>query len=303
MDRLAAMALLVAAVDGGSLSAAGRRLGMPLATVSRRITDLEAHLQTRLLNRSSRRLGLTDAGEDYLAACRRILETVDEAERAAAGEFRAPRGTLVVTAPIVFGRLHLLPLASQFLKAYPDVDLRLQLADRVVNLFDDHVDLALRIGALPDSSLIATRVATIRRVVCASPAYLRRRGVPTHPEQLSAHDCVAFESRTAAPHWRFRADNSDLLVPLRARLAVNTAEAAIDAAIAGVGITAVLSYQVATAIADGKLRRLLQKFEPAALPVSLVYAGGGRLPQKLRAFIDFVAPKLRARLAQDAGTD
>src|SRR5262249_15033568 len=156
-------------------------LGMPLATVSRKVSELEAHLRTRLLNRTSRRLTLTDAGRSYVAACKRILEDIDEAERAAAGEYSTPRGELVVTAPIVFGRLHVLPVAIDFLKTFPDIEIRLTLADGVVNLLEDHVDLAVRIGELPDSSLMAARVGSIGRVACASPGYLKERGVPKSP--------------------------------------------------------------------------------------------------------------------------
>ena len=203
MDRLESMSILVAAVEAGSLSAAARRLGMPLATVSRKVSELEAHLKTRLLNRSSRRLTLTDAGRSYVAACRRILEDVGEAERAAAGEYSAPKGELIVTAPIVFGRLHVLPVAMEFLEAFPEIDLRLVLADRLLNLQEDHVDLAVRIGELPDSSLVATRVGPIRRVVCASPAYFAARGTPRDPGDLSDHDCITFEGLMSPRAWTF----------------------------------------------------------------------------------------------------
>ena len=178
MDRLEAMAVLLAVIDTGSLSAAGRRLGMPLTTVSRKIANLEARLGTRLLTRSSRRASPTEAGRAYAAACRRILEAVGEAERAAAGEYRAPRGSLAITAPIVFGRLHVLPVAAEFLETYPEIDLRMILADRVVDLLEDQVDVAVRIGELPDSRLVATRIGAIRRIVCAAPAYLAVRGTP-----------------------------------------------------------------------------------------------------------------------------
>lgn len=181
MDRLRAMSVFAQAVESGSFSAAGRRLGMPLPTVSRHIAELEAHLETRLLNRTTRQLTLTDAGRSYLASCKTILEQVDEAERGAAGEFSAPKGELVISAPIVFGRLHMLPIICEFLSAYPDVDVRLSLSDRVVHLMEDHVDLAVRIGALPDSSLIAARAGFIRRVVCASATYLKQHGTPECP--------------------------------------------------------------------------------------------------------------------------
>src|ERR1700691_2119189 len=192
MDRFESMSTLLAAVEAGRLSAGARNLGMPLATGSRKVSELEAHLRTRLVNRTSRRLTLTDAGRSYVAACKRILEDIGEAERAAAGEYIAPRGDLMITAPIVFGRLHVLPVVVEFLKVYPDIDIRLALADRVVNLQQDAVDLAIRIGELPDSSLVATRVGSIRRVVCGSPAYFAARGTPKAPGDLGTHDCITF---------------------------------------------------------------------------------------------------------------
>jgi DNA-binding transcriptional LysR family regulator len=296
MDRLEAMSILRETVDAGSLSAAGRRLGVPLATVSRKVSELEKHLGTRLLNRSSRKLTLTDAGRSYVMACKRILEDVAEAERVASGEYSAPKGNLTLSAPIVFGRLHVLPVVMAFLKHHPDIDIRLVLADRVVDLHEDHVDLAIRIGDLPDSSLVAVRVGSIRRVVCGSPAYFAGRGTPLHPAELSAHDCVSFEGLMASDSWSFRVGKSDTPVAIHSRLVVNTAEAAIDAAVAGVGITRVLSYQVARAAEVGALAVVLEPFEPAPAPVNLVHAGQGLLPLKLRAFVDFAAPLLRAGL-------
>ena len=291
------MRVLLAVVDAGSLSAAGRKLGMPLATVSRKISDLEAHLKARLLIRSTRQLNLTEAGRAYVAACRRILDEVHEAERTVAGEYHAPRGEVVVTAPIVFGRLHVLPVICEFLRVYPEVNVRLALGDRVVNLLEDHVELALRIGALPDSGLIATSLGRIRRVVCASPAYLVEHGVPRHPRDLGTHQCVSFEMFAAADAWRFQVDGREITVPIHSRMAVTTAEAAIDAAIAGVGVSCVLSYQAEPAVRVGQLELLLRPFEPAPLPVSFLYSGQGLLPLKLRALLDFAAPRLRARLS------
>jgi len=297
MDRLEAMAVLLAAVDAGSLSAAARRLGLPLATVSRRVAELEAHLGARLLTRSSRRLTLTDAGRSYAAAAKRILEEVGEAERAAAGEYSAPKGELIVTAPIVFGRLHVLPVVMDFLRAYPEIAVRLVQVDRVIDLQENHVDLAVRIAELPDSSLIALRVGSIRRVVCASPDYFAARGTPRRPADLAAHDCVTFEGPIAPDIWAFASGETAATIPIRPRLIVNTAEAAVDAAVAGLGVTRVLSYQAAEALSAGTLALALQDFEPPPSPVSLVYAGQGLLPQKLRAFLDFAAPQLKARLA------
>ena len=185
MDRLEAMSLLVTVAESGSLSAASRKLGVPLPTVSRKISELEAHLSTRLLIRSTRRLALTDAGAAYVAAAKRILDEVGEAERAASGEHAAPRGDLVITAPVVFGRLHVLPVIAEFLARWPEIDVRLVLSDRNLHLIDDRVDIAVRIGALADSALVSTRVGAVRRVVCGSPAYFAAHGVPKRPEDLS----------------------------------------------------------------------------------------------------------------------
>ncbi len=298
MDRLDAMGILVAVVEAGSLSAGARRLGVPLATVSRKVADLEAHLGTRLFNRSSRRLTLTDAGGAYVAACRRILDTVSDAERAAAGEYTAPKGHLMVTAPIAFGRLHVLPVITDFLAAYPEVDVELVQSDRNLNLLDEHVDMAVRIGALSDSSLMAIRVGAVRRVVCGSPAYFARKGLPQAPADLARHDCVTSTAVRATDGWRFDAIPESIII--RSRLTVSTAEAAMDAAVAGLGVTRVLSYQCADAVAAGKAAIVLRAFEPAPLPVSLLYQGGGPLPLKLRAFLDFAAPRLRVRLAAQA---
>jgi len=298
MDRLEAMTVLMAAVEAGSLSGASRRLGMPLATVSRKVSELERSLKTRLLNRSSRRLTLTDAGQLYAAACRRILDEVDEAERAASGEYRAPKGDLTLTAPIVFGRLHVLPVVVEFLKAYPEIDVRLQLSDRVAALQEEHLDLAVRIGNLPDSSLVATRVGSIRRVVCASPAYFAARGTPKRPADLREHDCISFEGLTAPDAWTFSAGKAETRVTTHSRLTVSTAEAAIDAAIAGVGVARVLSYQVDDAIRSGRLVAALAEFEPPPWPVSLLFSSQRLLPQKLRAFIDFATPRLKIALSR-----
>jgi DNA-binding transcriptional LysR family regulator len=294
------MSILVAAVEAGSLSGAARRLGTPLATVSRKVSELEAHLKTRLVIRTSRRLTLTEAGQNYVAACRRILEEIGEAERSASGEFSAPKGELIVTAPIVFGRLHVLPVATEFLKAYPEIALRLMLADRLVNLIEDHVDVAVRIGALPDSSLMAVRLGAIRRVVCGSPAYFAARSMPKTPADLAEHDCIGFEALAANEFWTFMQGKSEIAITIHPRLVVTTAEGVVDAAIAGVGIARVLSYQVARALRDGRLTLALAEFEPAPWPVHLVYAGGRMLPLKLRAFLDFAAPRLKARLAESA---
>ncbi|MGO4380963.1 LysR family transcriptional regulator [Pseudoduganella sp. RAF53_2] len=299
MDRLESMSILVAVVDAGSLSAAARRLDMPLANVSRKVSELETHLKTRLLHRTTRQLSLTEAGVSYVAACRRILEDVGEAERTATGEYAAPRGKLDVTASVVFGRLHVVPVVAEFLAQYPEIDVNLMLTDRVVHMMDEQIDVAVRIGELPDSALMATGVGAVRRVVCASPEYLARHGVPYKPVDLSTHNCVSFEVLESKRAWSFGGGKSEQWVPVHSRLSVNTAEAAIDAAKLGVGVVRVLSYQVAQAIRDKALCVVLEEFEAAPLPISLVHKGQAPLPLKLRAFFDFVAPRLRARMAQE----
>jgi DNA-binding transcriptional LysR family regulator len=302
MDRLDAMSVFAAIVDGGSLSAAGRQLNVPLATVSRKLADLESHLKTRLITRSTRKLVLTDAGRDYLAACRQILEQVDEAERAASGAYANVKGRLVIAAPIVFGRLHVVPVVAAFLELHPEVDIQLRLGDRNVNLIEEHVDVALRIGALPDSNLVATQVGAIRRVVCASPAYLQRFGAPRSLDELATHRCISFDGLDAADTWVFAGrDGEQRHVAIHSRLTVSTADAAIAAAALGLGLTRVLSYQVADAVRDGDLVRVLIDEEPPAVPASLIYPGQGRLPMKTRAFIDFAIGRMRANL-QALGT-
>ncbi|GAC1340698.1 MAG: LysR family transcriptional regulator [Acetobacteraceae bacterium] len=291
------MRTVLAAVDGGSLSAASRALRTPLATVSRRVSDLEAHLRTQLLVRSSRRLTLTEAGRAYVTASRRILDDLDDAERAAAGEYRTPRGHLTITASIMFGRLHVEPIVLAFLEAYSDITVRLVLADHLINLVDDHVDVAVRVGRLADSSMVAVRLGEIGWVTCASPEYLRSRGTPAMPGDLERHDCIAFEGLYSSSSWTFAAQGAPLAVPIRPRLAVNTADAAITAAIAGSGIARVLSYQVAAAVEAGTLQLILSAHAPEQLPVHLVYAAQALLPLKLRAFLDFATPRLRATLA------
>jgi DNA-binding transcriptional LysR family regulator len=299
MDRLEAMAILLRVVDGGSFSAASRALGVPLATVSRKVSELEAHLGTRLLTRTTRKVAMTDAGAAYVAAVRPLLDRIDETERLAAGEFHAPRGELAVTAPIAFGQLHMLPVIGDFLAAYPEINVQLALADRNLHLLDDHVDMAVRIGPLPDSGMVATRIGSMRTVVCASPKLLATHGAPGRPEDLASLPCVNFSVLSPAAVWPFRRRDSGaaLDVPIRPRLSVSTADAAIWAAIQGVGATRVLHYQCADAARDGQLRIILADFEVDPVPVHLLHATRGVLPSKMRVFLDFAAGRLRQRLA------
>lgn len=300
MDRFEAMTMFLAAIEKGSLSAAARNMHVPVPTFSRKVADLEARLGAQLLTRTTRKLVLTDAGLAYAEAARRILEQVDEAERQAAGEFTSPRGELVVTAPVLFGRLHVLPVIADFLAQFPEVDVRLMLGDRNVNLVDDQVDMAFRIGKLPDSAMIATRVGSMRRVVCGHPKLLERHGIPKAPEALSRLPCVAsIGVQTLGSGWSFRhpRTRADITVPIFPRLATS-AEAALDAALRGVGFVCLRHYQVVDAIKAKKLRIVLEKYEPEPAPVHLVHATRGQMPLKMRSFLDFAAPRLRKALAE-----
>lgn len=296
-DRLETMSIFVRVVEAGSLTVGAQALRMPIATVSRRISELEDKLGAELLLRSPRGLTLTDTGRTYLAACRRILEDVSEAERTASGEFTTPRGVLTMTAPIVFGRLHVLPAVNAFLRVFPDVDVHLELTDRPVNLHEEHLDLAVRIGTLADSAFIARKVGEVRPIVCASPSYLQERGMPQTPKDLSDLDAITFQHLMSPQDWRFGSGRYEKTFPVHSRLIVNTAEAAIDAAIDGLGFTRVLSYQAAAAIKAARLVPLLQDFEPDPWPVHFLYEPRALVPQKLRAFLDFAVPRVAAEMA------
>ncbi len=302
MDRFEAMSMLVSVTERGSLSAAARALQVPLATLSRKISDLESLLGARLLIRTTRKLTLTDAGVAYVASARRIIEQVEEAERTAAGEFIVPRGELVVTAPIMFGRLHVLPVVAEFLAAFPEINVRLVLADRNVNLVDDHVDMAVRIGKLPDSSMVATAIGSMRLVTCASPALLAAEGVPLEPADLRRFPCVVVGESLSSPSWRFRDPRSGaaLDVVIQPRLAVTTTEAAAEAASLSVGVTRLMHYQAVDAIERGRLRIILEACEPEAAPVNLLHVSRGQMPLKMRRFLDFAAPRLRQAIGVDA---
>ena len=304
MDRLDAMAAFVAAVDRGSLAAASRALGHSPAAVTRAIASLEDRLGARLLHRTSRALRPTPLGETYLATCRRVLEELQGIERGVAAEANTPRGLLTLTAPVLFGRLKLRPVLDRFLDANPAVQARLVLLDRVVNMLDEGIDVAARLAHLPDSGLHATHLGEVRRILCASPAYLARQGRPDTPAALSNHACIMSNEAAAEP-WSFAqapAARGRTLraVVVRPRLTVNAAAAAIDSALDGCGITRVMSYQVAADVAAGRLVPLLRAYEPPPIPVHFVMQADRSVTAKLRAFIDFAAPRLRSELARSA---
>ena len=297
MDRLEAMSVIIAVTETGSISAASRRLKSPVTTVSRKVAELESRLKARLFQRTSRRMTLTDAGRFYIDACKRIIEQVDDAEREVSGEYRIPKGELAVTTPWGLGPTHLLPLAVEFLEAYTDISLRLMLTDRVVNTTEENIDIAIRVGALPDSTMIATRIGSIRIVVCGSPSYLKARGRPKHISDLVKHECITIDDRTMPSSWKFVRGSRARVAPIRSRLCVNTSEAAVLASINGAGLTRVMSYKMDAAKRAGKLAIVLDEFEPEPLPVHIMYAPRKPVPLKLRAFLNWITPRLKARLA------
>ena len=298
MDRLEAMSTFLTVVEHGSLSAAARRLKTPLTTVSRKVSELEFHLRTKLLKRSSRQLMLTDAGTSYLAACKRILADVTEAERTATGEYTAPTGELAVTTPLGLGRVILMPVIVDFLNTYPDIKVRMIPTNQRLNLAQEQIDVAVRIGELPDSSLVALRLGGTRRVVCASPAYLAARGTPRTPEDLVGHDCICYAGFSPPDSWTFVRDKATIAAPVHTRLIVGSSEAACAAARAGVGICIAFTYQLDGAPGEGGLTTVLDEFQPPAMPVNLVYAANRFLPIKVRAFLDFAAPRLKRAFAE-----
>jgi DNA-binding transcriptional LysR family regulator len=293
MDRLEAMRVFLAVAEASSFNAAARRLGVSPAAATRAVAALEERLGARLLHRTTRAVRLSEAGAHYLADCRRILHEVEEAEAAASGAHTEPRGTLAITAPAMFGRRHVAPVAIDFLARHPEITLRTLLVDRVVDLIDEGIDVAVRIAHLPDSSLNATRVGAVRRVVCGAPAYLAEHGTPERPVDLLRHRIITFAPGVAPPGWTFYQGTRTETVNPPARLIVNTAEVAIAAAVAGQGLTRVLSYQAAPEIRAGRLRVVLDAFEPPPIPIHVIHREARVTSGRVRAFVDFAVARLR----------
>jgi DNA-binding transcriptional LysR family regulator len=288
MDRIDAMQAFIAVADLRGFAPAARKLGLSPSGVTRLIAALEERLGARLLQRTTRSVALTDAGARYLERARRILADVEEAETSIQNERTRPSGRLVVSAPIGFGRLHVSPVMSEYLKRHAEVSGELRLTDRMVNLVEDGVDLAVRIGHLADSSLVARHVGEMRRIVVASPGYLKAHGEPKTPEAVTSHQTIQFGGAAASPDWRFVRDGNEVRITPEPRLTTNSSDAAIGYAVRGGGLTRVLAYQAADAIKAGRLKILLAKFEPPALPIHIVYPTSRLLSAKVRAFIDLV---------------
>ncbi len=288
MDRIDAMQAFVAVADLQGFAPAARKLGLSPSGVTRLIAALENRLGARLLQRTTRSVTLTDVGARYLERARRILGDVEEAEGSVQDERTKPSGRLVVSAPVGFGRLHVSPVMSAYLKRYPDVAGELRLSDSMINLVEEGVDLAVRIGHLPDSSLVARHVGEMRQIVVASSGYLKKRGEPKTPEAIASHETIQFGAMAASQDWRFVEDGRELRVACMPRFTTNSADAAIQYAVQGGGLTRVLAYQAAEAIKAGRLRVMLAKFEPPPLPIHIVYPTSRLLSAKVRTFIDLV---------------
>lgn len=294
MDRLQAMTTFVAVVDSGGFASAARKLNLSPPVVTRAVAELEERLGLRLLTRTTRVVRVTDAGARFAEDCRRILADIEEAETVATGTHAAPRGTLTLTAPVLFGHLYVTPVLVRYLQQYPEVDAQCLFLDRVVNVVEEGIDVAVRIGELPDSSLQAVRVGRVRRVLVAAPSYLKAQGVPQRPEDLARHAIVSASGVTPVSEWRFNDAGKPLLQRMQPRMRTTTNDSAIAAAVAGLGVTRLLSYQVASHVRSGALQVLLEDFESAPLPVHVVHHEGRRATQKVRAFIDLAVDTLRA---------
>lgn len=292
MDHLLAIGTFVRIAEIGSLSAAARATGRSLPAVSRSLAQLEGHLGVRLLHRTTRRTHLTEAGQRYLERCKRLLAELDDANASVSDLERSLVGPITVTAPILFGQMHVAPLVAEFLAQNTGVSVNLILTDRFVNIVEEGIDLAVRIGNLPDSGLVARRLVTVRRVACASPKYLKLHGTPATPADLSNHNCLQFSALSPTPYWEFYVSGKARQFRVQGTLSSNHGAAMIDAARRGLGIVVALSYQVQEMVARGELRILLERFEPAPIPVHAVFPSGRLQPSRVRALAELLADRL-----------
>ncbi|MNL03048.1 HTH-type transcriptional regulator DmlR [compost metagenome] len=293
MDRIQAMATFLVVVEAGGFASAARRLKVSPSVVTRAVSELEERLGVRLLTRTTRSVRVTEAGMSYAESCRRILVDIEEADNAAAGAHAMPRGQLTVTSSVNFGCMYVSPIARNYLSQFPAVEINCWFVDRMVNLVDEGVDVAIRIGVLPDSSLQAIKVGQVREVLCASPTYLRQRGTPTRPEDLSQHVVIAATGITPTPEWKFRDGSKSATVRLQPRFTTTMNEAAAECAVAGFGITRLPLYQIAQGVKEGSLALLLEDFERPAVPIHVVHREGRRGTPKVRTFIDMAVEALR----------
>ena len=294
MDRFQSLQVFVKVAERGGFAAAARELAMSPPAVTRAISALEERIGTRLLLRTTRSVRLTESGERYLLDCRRILADLEEAEDAAVGSHAAPRGELRITAPLLFGRIHVTPILGDFLDHYPLVNAQTIFVDRIVNLMDEGLDVAIRIGHLPDSSLIAIRAGTVRWVLFASPQYLKKRGFPQQPADLANHRLIQSLSVETASEWPFQENGKPRVIRIEPRLRMNTNDAVAELVARGWGISRLLSYQIAPHLADGRVQTVLREFEMPPLPIHVVHQEGRMVSTKVRAFVDYMVDRLRA---------
>ncbi len=294
MDQLHCIRNFVAVVDAGGFAGASRKLNLSPASVTRAVAELENHLGVSLLTRTTRVVRVTDAGARYVEDCRRILADLDESNSAAAGAHATPRGCVTLTAPVLFGNLYVAPLVTEYLRTYPQTQAVCLFADRVVNMDDEGVDVAVRIGELPDSSLQAIAVGTTKPVLCAAPQYLAQRGIPQHPRDLAQHTIIAATGLTPSPQWRFVEHQKPLVYEVRPALMTTTNDSAITAAASGFGIARLLSYQVSEHLRAGTLKTVLTDFELEPMPVHVLHRQGRRPNAKVRALLDLLIERLRA---------
>jgi DNA-binding transcriptional LysR family regulator len=293
MDRFHQMAVYLAVAEEESFAGGARRLGMSPPAVTRAISSLENRLGTKLLTRTTRYVRTTDAGLRYLEHARRIIAEADEADEAAVGVSAVPQGQLAVTAPVLFGRMFVMPSIVEYLRRFPDMRISAVLLDRVVSLFEEGLDVGIRIGELPDSTMRAISVGHVRRVVCASPAYLKANGAPRVPDDLANCTIISASPVTTSGDWRFHSGKKTIGVKVRPRLTVTNNEAAIVAAVEGFGITRLLSYQIAPYLASGKLKSVLVEYEPPRLPIHVLHLEGRHVSAKVRTFVDLLVERLR----------
>jgi DNA-binding transcriptional LysR family regulator len=297
LDRFHLIQVFVAVVDCESFAGAARKLAISPPAVTRAVNELEGHLGLRLLTRTTRSVRVTDVGERYAQDCRRILAELTEADESVSGMHSAPRGRLTVTAPVLFGGIYVTPIVTAYLQRYPGVNASCIFLDRVVNLMEEGVDVAIRIGELPDSSMQAIRVGQVRRIICASPTYLARQGIPAVPDDLQQHTLVLASGVTPNPEWGLVQHGQSHTVRLQARMTTTTNDSALAAVVGGFGLTRLLSYQVAEHLRAGSLKTLLTEYEPAPLPIHVVHREGRQAPQRVRAFIDLAVELLRSNEA------
>ncbi|MDZ4349550.1 MAG: LysR family transcriptional regulator [Xanthomonadaceae bacterium] len=290
------MSVFIAVAEEESFAGGARRLAMSAPAVTRAVAALEGRLGVKLLDRTTRHVRVTEAGQRYLEDARRAVVAADEADEAAAGLNRQPRGHLTVTAPVLFGRMHAMPVIVEYLRTHPETTLTAILLDRVVNMLEEGVDVGIRIGELPDSSFKARLVGHVRRVVCASPDYLARNGEPMKPEDLAGHSIIVASGLSPTVQWRFARDGAPVSVRVAPRLTVTSNDAAIEAAVSGIGITRLMSYQIGPQLDSGRLQVVLAGYEPARVPIHVLHREGRNPSAKVRSFVDLIVERLRANV-------